>query len=245
MTKKSDTLKQREKAQKDLLELKKMQQGLIYSPKEEKDVKTPQTFKEKKENFFYHYKAVFIGVIAIVVIITFAVFDMVTKTKYDNTPVLFTYEYYSSPYVKEIEETLEIYCEDIDGNGEISVSVLDCSFNLASTGYEYQKNQRSKLQARIASGQTMLFLLDESSLADLKNNLEYELFLEENIVDITPLLEEGFLEIESQSQNGETKMPKGKLLLCLREIEGSTAEKNQTEYDAAKNLIEKVKAKIK
>lgn len=241
MAKKSETLKQREKAQKDLLELKKMQQGLMETPqKEERDV-TPKTFKEKKENFFYHYKLLFCGAIAFLAVLAFIVVNMVTKITYDSTPVLFTYEYYSSQHIEEIKNALSKFCEDIDGDNEINISVLDCSFNPATAGYEYQKNQRSKVQARIASGSSMLFLLDENTLRDLQKNLDYELFTEENIVDITSLLKEGFTKLEAE---GNTS-PQSELFLCLRKIEGSTAEGKKDDYNQAKDLLERVKNEIK
>ena len=52
--KKSETLKQREKAQKDLLELKKMKMGqLDPSSLDDSDkVITPKTLDEKCDNFF-------------------------------------------------------------------------------------------------------------------------------------------------------------------------------------------------
>ena len=244
MARKSETLKQREKAQKDLLELKKMQQGLIDAPENKTEQISPKTFKEKKENFFYHYRPIIYGVIVVLAILAFIVFDTVTKTKYDSIPVLFAYEPYPSEYLEELEETLVAFYEDSDQNGEVNISVLDCSFSPSLSGYEYQKNQRGKLQTRIASGESLIFILDEKALTDLEAKLEYDLFKDENILDISPLLEEGFAELEKQFIKEEKTYPKEKLFLCLREIEGSLAEEKTQEYAEAKNLLNRVREKL-
>lgn len=242
MAKKSETLRQREKAQKDLLELKKAKQGLLeLKEAEEKQVKTPRTFKEKKDNFFYHHKVAFYAVIILLAVLIFLVTDSLTKTKYDTNAVLFTHEYYYEEQTAALKEILAEFCEDVDKNGEVNVSLLDCSYNENSAGYEYQQSQRGKVQARIASGNAMLFLLDEKTYSDLMSNLDYELFKEENRVNITPLLKASLKE----SENKNTPLPEGELFLCLREIKGSTAENKTQDYNNAKALLEKIKNAVK
>ena len=67
---KSDTLKQRAKAQKDLLELKKMQAGQLDPALLNDDDKklVPKTLDEKADNFFYHNKVklIVLGFLAVV-----------------------------------------------------------------------------------------------------------------------------------------------------------------------------------
>lgn len=240
MQKKSETLKQREKAQKDLLELKKMQQGLMDQPAEEQPeyIRAPKTLKEKKENFFYHHKVAFYAVVLLVVIFGFLIFDAATKVKYDTTVVLFTHELYPSSRIEILTELFEENSEDVDKNGKINISIYDCSYSEGDSGYEYQKSQRGKVQTRLMAGNAMLFLFDEVTLNDLRENLEYELFKDENIIDITEIFE------ENKEDNG-SYYPKERLLLCLREIEGSLAENKTEDHNNAKICFEKIKASIK
>ena len=86
--------------------------------------------------------------------------------------------------------------------------------------------------------------MDEKALTDLEAKLEYDLFKDENILDISPLLEEGFAELEKQFIKEEKTYPKEKLFLCLREIEGSLAEEKTQEYAEAKNLLNRVREKL-
>ena len=240
MQKKSETLKQREKAQKDLLELKKMQQGLIDQPIEEDNgyIRTPQTLMEKKDNFFYHHKVAFYAVVLLVVVFGFLIFDAATKVKYDTTVVLFTHELYPSSRTEILTEFFKENSEDVDKNGKINISIYDCSYNDDTAGYEYQKTQRGKVQTRLMAGNAMLFLLDEVTLNDLRENLDYELFKEENIIDITEIF-------DGNNEEKGTYYPKERLLLCLREIEGSLAEGKTEDYNNAKVCFEKIKASIK
>lgn len=235
MQKKSETLRQREKAQKDLLELKKAQQGLLpLEENEEKQVRTPKTFKEKKDNFFYHHNIAFYGVILVLAVLVFLIVDAVTTVKYDTSIVLFTHERYFENQTSAIETLFEKYSEDIDKNGEINVSVYDCSYSKDS-GYQFQLDQRSRVQARLTAGNAMLFLLDESALNDLKENLEYDLFPEENRVNVTSLIKG----IEG------TSFTQKDLYLCLREIKGSTAEDKADKHNEAKAILERIKNAIK
>ena len=236
MQKKSETLRQREKAQNDLLELKKIQQGILPAKEEEKTpLRTPETFKEKKENFFYHHKISFIAVCFLLAVAVFLIVDTAMSEKFDASIVLFTHERYSEKQVEALTVLFEEYGEDTDKNGEVNLSVYDCSYDKSGSGYQYQLDQRSRVQARITAGNAMLFLLDESALSDLSENLEYELFPEENRVKVTEFI---------RTIEGETFTQKD-LYLCLRKIEGSLAQDKKADYDSAKEMLEKIKAQLK
>ncbi|MBO5908810.1 MAG: hypothetical protein J6Q67_03385 [Clostridia bacterium] len=245
MARKSETLKQREKAQRDLLELKKMQQGIL-PPKEEVSVSVqPQTFREKRENFFYHYKTFFIGGLILLAVVTFLVADTLNRTKYDSTFILFADEIYSSEHVEHIEKTIKEHCIDADDNGEINISVIECTFNKSSVVNQYELSQRSKVQTHIATGSTMLFLLDEQTLTELRSSLDYELFPKENTVNVSSLFKEEFEKLDSSFKTEGKTAPNRELFLCLRRIDGSTAEKNVEQHNAAKTVFENVKKILK
>ncbi|MBR6743445.1 MAG: hypothetical protein IKL94_03015 [Clostridia bacterium] len=245
MARKSETLKQREKAQRDLLELKKMQQGILPQKEEVSVSAQPQTFREKRENFFYHYKTFFIGGLILLAVLTFLIADTLTKTKYDSNFILFADEIYSSEHIEHIEQTLKKRCVDADDNGEINISVIDCTFNKGSVVNQYELGQRSKVQARIASGDTMLFLLDEQTLAELRASLDYELFPKENTINVSSLFKEEFEKIDAPIKEAGKVVPNRELFLCLRRIDGSAAEKNEEQHNAAKTVFENVKKILK
>jgi len=169
-----------------------MQQGILPQKEEVSVSAQPQTFKEKRENFFYHYKTFFIGGLILLAVLTILVADTLTKTKYDSNFILFADESYSSEHIEHIEQTLKKHCIDADDNGEINISVVDCTFNKTVGARQYELNQRSKVQTHIASGDAMLFLLDEQTLSDLQANLDYELFPKENKVNVSSLFKEEF-----------------------------------------------------
>ena len=89
--KKSETLKQREKAQKDLLELKKMQMGQLDPSMLNDDDKkiVPKTLDEKADNFFYHNKAKLIVLGFLAIVLTVLIMSCVTRTDYDATVTIY------------------------------------------------------------------------------------------------------------------------------------------------------------
>ena len=83
MNKKSETLRQREKAQKDLLELKKMQRGDIDPSILKDDDKkiTPKTPDEKIENFFFYHKYKLLFAAAVAVVLAIIITSAITTPK--------------------------------------------------------------------------------------------------------------------------------------------------------------------
>ena len=90
--KESDTLRQRKFAQKEFLELKKMQNGEMNPPPKPSEVQVePSTFGEKVKNLWYHSKWAIIALAALIICIALLITQCATKTEYDATVVLFTY----------------------------------------------------------------------------------------------------------------------------------------------------------
>ena len=125
MAKKSETLRQREQAQRDLLELKKMQMGQIDPaslPKEEPIV--PKTLEEKKQNFLYYHKYKVIVAVAVAAVLSFLIYSGVTATKYDAKTAIFCYRFMTTDQASAIGAYLENYYPDMNENGKVDVAKL-------------------------------------------------------------------------------------------------------------------------
>ena len=92
------------------------------------EIKPTYTFKQKLENFWYHYKwhtiiTLFVLIVGIVLVVQLA-----SKPKYDIY-IMYAGEHYfdtadssdTSPY-REAISAIKRVSEDFDGNGEVSVS---------------------------------------------------------------------------------------------------------------------------
>ena len=166
MANKSETLRQREKAQKDLLELKKMQKGELDPSTLKKDEKiVPRTFGEKVSHFFFYYKYVLLGCTALFVALAIILGSCIAKPNYDAKITVFCSEYVSEDVLTAMNEWLTSYYPDVNENGEVELLFADCSFSVETDQKSYSDNMLLKVQSLLASEKdAMLFILDEDNL---------------------------------------------------------------------------------
>lgn len=237
---KSETLRQREKAQRDLLELKKMQAGQIDPSVLNDDDKkiVPRTLDEKADNFFYHNKIKLIIFGFLAVVLSVLIVSCATRTNYDATLVLYCYEYIAPETVKEAGRFVQDLHADTNENGKVEILATDCSFSNETDLAETVSTQQMKIQALLMDSEALLYLLDDNSLNYLNSiSKDFNLFTEENIVK----LDDNFYKTLSDGRIG---LEEGKdRYLCLRTINQTTLEgKAEKNYNDAKAVIEAVKA---
>ena len=237
--KKSETLKQREKAQKDLLELKKMQMGQLDSSILNDDDKKiePKTLDEKADNFFYHNKAKLIILGFLVIVLTVLVMSCVTKTDYDATVTIYCYEYVDTQTIEETALFIEKLHPDTNENGETQILCVDCSFSEDTELMQTVNERQMKLQSILMDGKSVLFILDDESIKYLNSISEdFTLFKEENIVELSDNY------YNSLSKGRVSFKEDKKRYLCLRTIDETVIEdKAKKNYDDAKEVLEKLK----
>lgn len=234
---KSETIKQREKAQRDLIELRRMQAGELPLPEKEEAI--PLTKSQKVANFFYHNKIALIigGILAIIGIIVIS--DLVTRVKYDSKIVLFSYETAYSTYSRAVGDYFETLYGEVEGditkNGKVELAVLDCSANNSNINL---KNERlTQLHSIMATEKdTLIYIVDRESLKHF-DGLSNKFFKEENIV---PLGDDFYEFIKAEG----VELPDTPLYAALRVVEGTTLEgKDQTAFEKAEAVIDLLKQK--
>ncbi|MBO5852253.1 MAG: hypothetical protein J6Q74_00380 [Clostridia bacterium] len=237
---KSETLRQREKAQRDLLELKKMQSGALDTEHLKDDDKkiVPKTLDEKCDNFFYHHKTKLIIFGFLAVVLTIMIASCFTRIDYDATVTIYCYEFVDSETIEETAEWFETFFGDTNLNGKVEVLCTDCSFAKETDFAETITQKQMKIQAVLTSAESLLFILDEESLEYLNSITDsFELFSEENIVE----LDDSYY----NSLSGDRlsfKDKNKKRFLCLRTIDDTLIEgKAQKYFDEAKKALQKVR----
>lgn len=239
MSKKSETLRQREKAQKDLLELKKIQSGEIDPETLRDDDKkiVPKTLDEKCDNFFFYhkYKLIFAAVAAIA--LTIIITSTITKPKYDASVTIYCYEYVDEQAVKDTSVWMEGLYTDVNENGKVDILVTDCSFATDTELAETLRTKQLKIQSLLLEEDALLFILDDDSLKYLNSISDsVTLFSEENIVKL------GDSYYNKLSDNRYGMLEEKNRYLCLRTVDGTTIEgKAKTHLKAAKAVLEKVR----
>lgn len=162
--------------------------------KEEVEViETPQS---KWENFWYHHKWTFWGCVFGLVALAIVITQMVTSVSPDHRVLLITENSYMSGTTKQLENLLAQYATDLNGDGEVVVSVQNCLY-----GEKARRTNNSgpqMVQAHLLAGDVMFFIWDEDS---------YQLFME----GVGPQLEEGVEFLSDIPCQGRGIIEEGKL----------------------------------
>lgn len=234
---KSDTLSQRKKAQEEFLKLKQMQQGKI-APEETTEEISPKTFKEKAINFWFHYKVHSIFAICLTVILAIGITQCAKLEKYDARIALYTKNNYTEEHIAIYREYLTPYFTDVDGNGKVSIQIIDCSYRTDDTfDLNYTTSLATRLQSVISTeSDVQLFIITPESLKELNSVSET---LPEFFVS-TAEFDSG---IYDTAKELGVDMPEG-LMLGRRAIKGTLIENKQNidiYVEQAKKVIEEFK----
>lgn len=233
----NEILEEQRRARQEFLELKKMQSGEMEAPPKPSEVAiVPKTPKEKWDNFWFQYKWYVVAITAVTVVLAVLITQCATRTKYDMEVVYFTYTAALDEQTNAVAKYIAGYAEDVNGDGEINIQVVNCSFNGKSGDTQYRYTMMTKLQAMIAGDQNaMLFITDEDSykyLADLSNG--------DGLFDGEPFMlgEEFYKSTETDSYG---KLPEGLRIACRR-VSDTVLESKKGSADAHANAEKTLEA---
>ena len=233
----NEILEEQRRARQEFLELKKMQSGEMKAPPKPSEVAiVPKTPKEKWDNFWFQYKWYVVAITAVTVVLAVLITQCATRTKYDMEVVYFTYTAALDEQTNAVAKYIAGYAEDVNGDGEINIQVVNCSFNGKSGDTQYRYTMMTKLQAMIAGDQNaMLFITDEDSykyLADLSNG--------DGLFDGEPFMlgDEFYKATETDSYG---KLPEGLRIACRR-VSDTVLESKKGSADAYTNAEKTLKA---
>ncbi len=239
-SRKSETLSQRQKAQRDIIELSLMKEGKMETgPKPSEVEKRPETPKEKLDNFFYHHKLKVIIAAVVIFAICIGTYSSITRTRYDAKVALFCYDGTIGLYATAIEDYLVNFYSDKNNDGKVKITVINCSYDKDDMRTNDGITSMGRLQSVLAGEEdTLLFIVSKDTI-DYLNSISQNVpfFTEENIHKLS----DDF--INSVQPEGFEKL-KGEYYIALRSIEGSAIEKEAAEYyPFAKETFEKIKTR--
>ena len=235
----NEILEEQRKARQEFLELKKMQHGEMKAPPKPSEVAiVPKTPKEKWDNFWFQYKWHVIAITAVTVILAILITQCATRTKYDLEVVYFTYTAALDEQTNKIADYLEQYAEDLNGDGEINVQVVNVSFSNKSGDSQYRYTMMTKLQALLAGDENAILYITDSESYKYLDEISKDGGLFE---DGSYKFGEDFYNATESEQLG--KLPEGLQISC-RHITETTMENKKDAakaYESAKKLLEKLK----
>lgn len=235
----NEILEEQRKARQEFLELKRMQQGEMEAPPKPSEVAiVPKTLKEKWDNFWFQYKWHVVAIVTTVVILAVLITQCATRTKYDLRVVYFSYSSALDEQMGEIDDYLEKYAEDTNGDGETNIQVINVSFSYKSSDSQYRYTMLSKIQTLIAGDENaMLYITDSESYEYLKELSQSGTLLEGDPIKFS---DDFYAETESELFG---KLPEGLQISCRRISETTMENKRQAAkaYESAQKLLEKLK----
>jgi len=199
----------------------------------------PKTFWGKVKNYAYHYKVIIIVSVFLIGLISFGVYDYVTKVRPDIEVVVYTNHRILDVQMESFKEILTPYCTDINEDGVVEVTPINCSVEKGSESTQADYLSSTKFSTLIAGDpQAILFILDKESYQHLLSLTEGETFIEGE-----PLMLNKEIYQKVKEKSG-FDLPEG-LMLCYRRIAGTLIEKDKSGekvYEAAKVVLENMKA---
>ena len=148
----------------------------------------PTTAKEKRANWWFHYKWKLISGILLGAVLISIVWSVVGREKPDYTVTIATEFGFPSELLVDLEPHFEQFADDRNGDGKVHVAVQHCLFNVNGTA-SYNANELQASFVRFAAdattGDSMIFFFDQTS---------YEYLLQDGL--------EGFFEPGNESGDG-------------------------------------------
>ncbi len=217
--KRNEIMEEQRRAREEFLKLKKMQQGEIKPEAKPSEMAVePKTFKEKLQNYWYHFKFQTILAAFLIILVAVLTVQCANREKYDFSVMYFVYTPALDSQLDKVEEYFEAKAKDLNGDGKVNVNVLNCSVSPDSTDMNYRNTVFTKIQATIvAERSTVLFIIDDSSKEYFDSVFEQSLFIEEPLALGK--------EFSKATATDGVELPEN-LMLGLRAINGTTFENN-------------------
>ena len=174
----NEVLREQRKSREEYLKLKKMQRGeMDAGPKPSEVAIVPKTPLEKLKNFWFHHsKVVLISLFFVICFVIFVV-ECANKPRYDIQVVYYTYTYALDENIEGMEEYFEKYAKDLNGDGEVHVNVINCSYEKKESFLNIKNANENRLQATIvAEANAPLFITDEDSYKHFTDVFEETFF---------------------------------------------------------------------
>ena len=126
----------------------------------EKLARPPKTGKEKRQNFWYYHKWHVLIAAVVILAAIFLVRDFLTRDNPDYKIGLVTSRSISEEGVEAMEAQLELYGEDLNGDGVVEVAVDN--YSLDATNSDAVMANITRLIGDFQAGETMLYFCYET-----------------------------------------------------------------------------------
>ncbi len=167
-----DFLEEQRRRQRELVKAKLARQNPETAEPESAAAPTAKTLGQKVKNFWFYHKIKVFTAVFLVAVLAVGIQQCARRESFDSEVVLYSYYSYTSSQLDALEAQLELYGQDLNGDGEVNIQIIDCSFG-ESEPYEQQNAKNTKLTAVLASNDNaLLFITDGESFDKLNTQFE-------------------------------------------------------------------------
>ena len=230
--------------------------GLLVNAGEEKihsDEITLTTGREKAKNWWYYNKFILLGILIAIGVAFSIAYSILSKEKYDYTIAVVSQLEIDEEALGILSDHIAQYGEDLDGDGEVTVSVLNYSVRQSDDDNEYNAYAYQAAYAQYAadmtSGDSIIWLYDstgESLMGELDG-----IFMDIGGSDVSWQLDwedvPGLYSVDFSSYDGDIYTPENMvqvfslMKVSVRQVEGTTLEgssKSETYQENCVKLFE-------
>lgn len=123
------------------------------------------------KNHFYYLKWYILGGIIALGLGIFLIFDLTSREKFDYYVYLANSTGATSEMQSAVRAVFSQYADDLDGDGEVKVQVIDLSYDFSSSDSQLAVAKASQLGGEMNSGGHFIFLYDNAYYEQTLNRL--------------------------------------------------------------------------
>lgn len=127
---------------------------------ERASAQAPKGFREKLENFWFYYKIQTLLVAFILFVAGYSLYLYLSTPQPDYRVALCVTQNKMEGVAVILEEKLAAYGEDINGDGKVTVEVMDLSFDDSSVSLVEASQRQTQLLGELEAGQTIVWITD-------------------------------------------------------------------------------------
>lgn len=200
------------------------------------------TFKQKIENYWYHYKWHTIITVFFIITGLVCLVQCSTKEKPDDKALLYVNQNLLDNAANRLSEELGRYIDDYNQNGEVLYRVNNVSYNGSNlAGVNYSVANSEKLLSALATAEYVLFIVDEHGF-DYLSDSSTEVFERYEFCPDKDGRAWNWKGSSLQKRLQDSGLPEN-LYFCIRKTDGTMVEKNKSANELrqhAESLVQKL-----
>lgn len=132
-------------------------------------------FKERMINFWFYNKWIVLGVVAAIFVIVFTIYEINNTPSYDALVAVYTSSAMPDETVSKLNAALSEYCNDVNEDGQVSVSITPMSGN-RQDGSEESVAVETRIMSELNSGDNDIYIVDQDYYDFLTGDVYGECF---------------------------------------------------------------------